>query len=66
VRDLGTALAMVLVIEGVLYALFPEGMKRLMVQMLSVPPSTLRIAGLAAACLGVVFVYLARRQASWP
>jgi uncharacterized protein YjeT (DUF2065 family) len=66
VRDLGTALAMVLVIEGVLYALFPEGMKRLMVQMLSVPPSILRMAGLAAACLGVAFVYLARRHASWP
>ena len=27
-RDLGTALALVLVIEGILYALFPEGMKR--------------------------------------
>ena len=27
-RDLWTALALVLVIEGALYALFPEGMKR--------------------------------------
>jgi len=66
VRDLGTALALVLVIEGVLYALFPEAMKRLMAQMLSVPPATLRVAGLAAACLGVAFAYLARRHASWP
>jgi uncharacterized protein YjeT (DUF2065 family) len=66
VRDLGTAVALVLVIEGVLYALFPEGMKQLMVQMLSVPPGTLRIAGLAAACVGVALAYLARRHASWP
>jgi uncharacterized protein len=66
VRDLWTALAMVLVVEGVLYALFPEGMKRLIAQMLSVPPSTLRIAGLAAAVVGVVIVYLARRGAAWP
>jgi uncharacterized protein YjeT (DUF2065 family) len=66
VRDLGTALALVLVIEGVLYALFPDGMKQLMVQMLSVPPATLRVAGLAAACLGVALVYLARRHAAWP
>jgi uncharacterized protein YjeT (DUF2065 family) len=66
VRDLGTALALVLVIEGVLYALFPEAMKRLMAQMLSVPPTTLRMAGLAAACLGVALVYLARRHAAWP
>jgi uncharacterized protein YjeT (DUF2065 family) len=66
VRDLWTALAMVLVIEGVLYALFPEGMKRIMAQMLSVPPSMLRIAGLVAACLGVAVVYLARRGAAWP
>lgn len=55
-----------LVIEGFLYALFPDGMKRLMVQMLSVSPAVLRMAGLAAACLGVVFTYLARRHATWP
>lgn len=57
---------MVLVIEGILYALFPEGMKRVMAQMLSVPSSFLRMAGLVAACLGVAFAYLARRHAPWP
>ena len=65
-RDLGTALAMVLVIEGLLYALFPEGMKRLMAQMMSVSPSALRFAGLGAAVVGVVFVYLARRGVAVP
>jgi uncharacterized protein len=59
--DLGTALALVLVIEGVLYALFPEGMKRMVVQMLAVPAPMLRAVGLAAACLGVGLVWLLRR-----
>ena len=37
-KDLGTALALVLVIEGVLYALFPDGMKRMIAQMLPCRP----------------------------
>ena len=49
-KDLWTGLALVLVIEGALYALFPEGMKRAAARALSVPPQTLRLAGLATAC----------------
>ena len=60
-RDLGTALALVLVVEGVLYALFPDAMKRAAARTLSVPPQTLRLAGLAAACAGVALVWLVRR-----
>ncbi|MBV9522531.1 MAG: DUF2065 domain-containing protein [Alphaproteobacteria bacterium] len=60
-KDLGTALAMVLVIEGMLYALFPEGMQRMAAQMPTVPATVLRAAGLAAACFGVGFVWLMRR-----
>jgi uncharacterized protein YjeT (DUF2065 family) len=60
-RDLWTALALVLVIEGVLYALFPEGMKRAAAQALEVPSQALRLAGLVAVCIGVALVWLARR-----
>ena len=60
-RDLGTALALVLVIEGILYAVFPDGMKRVAARSMQVPPQTLRIAGLAAACIGVALVWLLRR-----
>jgi uncharacterized protein len=57
-RDLWTAL--VLVIEGVLYALFPEGMKRAAAVVLAIPPRLLRMAGLAAACVGVALVWVVR------
>jgi uncharacterized protein len=60
-KDLWTALALVLVIEGALYALFPEGMKRMAAQMPMVPAPILRAVGLAAACAGVGFVWLVRR-----
>ncbi|MBV8334842.1 MAG: DUF2065 domain-containing protein [Alphaproteobacteria bacterium] len=59
--DLWTAVALVLVIEGTLYALFPEGMKRATARALLLPSQALRLAGLAAACLGVVLVWLVRR-----
>jgi uncharacterized protein len=59
-RDLGTAVALVLVIEGVLYALAPEGMRRVAARTAAVPPQTLRGAGLAAACVGVMLVWLLR------
>ncbi len=59
--DLWTSLALVLVIEGCLYSLFPEGMKRAAARAVSVPPQALRAAGLAAACAGVALVWLVRR-----
>jgi uncharacterized protein YjeT (DUF2065 family) len=60
-RDLSTSLALVLVIEGVLYALFPEGMKRAAARAMAIPSQALRLAGLAAVCLGVALVWLVRR-----
>ena len=60
-RDLGIGLALVLVVEGILYALFPDGMKKLAARAILVPPQTLRAAGLMAAALGVVVVWLLRR-----
>jgi uncharacterized protein YjeT (DUF2065 family) len=59
-RDLGTGLALVLVIEGILYALFPEGMKHLAQRAMLVPLQVLRASGLLAASIGVVIVWLLR------
>lgn len=58
--ELWIALALVLVIEGSLYALFPEGMKRAMLVVLEQPPGSLRTSGLALAVLGVGLVWLIR------
>ncbi len=59
--DLLTALGLAVAIEGLLYALFPNAMKKMMVQVLAQPPNSLRTAGLAAAIAGVGIVWLIRR-----
>jgi len=58
--DLLTALGLVLVIEGAVYALFPDAMKRMTTQMLQVPSTSLRSAGLFAAVIGFGVVWLVR------
>jgi len=50
----------VLVIEGVLYALFPAAMRRMVALLITQPPAMVRAAGLASAALGVVIVWLVR------
>ncbi len=60
-RDLWTALALVLVIEGILYALLPETMKRIAARAVAIPSQVLRIAGLLCAVIGVALVWLVRR-----
>ena len=59
--DLVTAVGLAVAIEGVLYALFPTVMKKVMVQVLAQPLSSLRTAGLVAAIVGVGIVWLIRR-----
>ncbi len=59
-RDLGTGIALVLVIEGILYALFPEGMKRAAARALAMPAQALRTAGWLVATIGVLLVWLLR------
>lgn len=55
--ELAVAFALVLVIEGVLYALFPEAMQRMIAQISVLSPQSLRFAGLIFAFLGVVLVW---------
>jgi uncharacterized protein YjeT (DUF2065 family) len=56
--ELLLALALVLVIEGVLYALFPEGMKRAMITVLEQPATVIRPVGLGVALFGLFLVWL--------
>jgi hypothetical protein len=55
-----TALGLVFVIEGLAYALFPEGAQRLAALAQSIPPSSLRRGGLIAAVTGAGLVWLVR------
>lgn len=60
VKELATAIALIFVIEGVLYSLFPNAMKRLLEQVATISPQSLRVGGLFFAVLGVVIVWLLR------
>lgn len=59
-RDFITALGLVLVIEGLLYAFVPGHLKKVMVLMQFTPEDGLRLGGLIATALGVALVWLAR------
>ena len=58
--DLFAAIGLALAVEGALYALFPTGMQRMMLEMLQRAPQLLRTGGVAACVLGVGIVWLAR------
>jgi len=60
VTDLLTGLALVLVIEGLFLALFPDRLRWVLERMAEVPPEVLRVAGLVSVALGVFFVWLLR------
>ena len=59
-QDLLTALALVLVIEGITLALFPNKVRNLLSRLEEMPGEALRIGGLTAAVVGVFFVWLLR------
>jgi uncharacterized protein len=59
-QDLFTAAALVLVLEGVLWALFPNGMKQAAARAMVLDPGVLRVGGLMFAAVGVFFVWLIR------
>ena len=58
--ELLTALALAIALEGMIYALFPVSMRRFMKQVLDLPDSSLRTAGLVAAVAGVGAIALIR------
>ncbi|WP_404403144.1 DUF2065 domain-containing protein [Pelagibacterium halotolerans] len=58
--DLFAALALAIVIEGLLYAAFPDQMKRMITQMLEIPSGHLRWYALAIAMVGLVFLAFVR------
>ncbi len=59
-KDVATAIGLVLVLEGALYALFPDLMKRMAQHAIQSPGDTLRIAGVISVAIGVALVWLVR------
>ena len=57
-ESLTIAFALVLVIEGLAYALFPDQLRKMMAMALRIPTDQLRMMGLFAAASGVFFIWL--------
>jgi uncharacterized protein len=60
IPDLLTALGLVLVIEGLLYALVPAHLKTMMQTVQKLSDDQLRIGGVAAMAAGVAAVWMVR------
>ncbi|GIK98411.1 MAG: hypothetical protein BroJett029_26200 [Alphaproteobacteria bacterium] len=58
--DLAVGLGLVLVIEGVLLALLPETLKRMVAAIVTQPVDSLRIGGVVSVLIGVGIVWLVR------
>lgn len=57
-HDLLTALALLLVLEGIMPFLNPSGMKRVMLVIAQMDDKQLRISGFFAMLAGVILLYL--------
>lgn len=59
-NELLSALALVMVIEGILPFLSPRSMRQYMAQMSQLDDKTLRVTGLVAMIAGVLLLYLVK------
>jgi uncharacterized protein len=57
-HELEIALGLVFVIEGILYALAPNAMRRMLQRVLGQSEESIRITGIVAAGLGLVVIWL--------
>lgn len=59
-RDFGIAVGLVLVLEGLIWAAFPDGMRKAMAQAQESPQAVLRALGLGAAVAGLILIWFMR------
>lgn len=59
-QDLITALGLVLIIEGIAYALFPNALRKLVQSTLELPARQVQAVALVMAGTGLVIVWLVR------
>jgi uncharacterized protein len=60
VSDLVVALGLALAVEGLLFAAFPEAVKRAMLEAAQTPSERMRVVGIGSAVIGVVIVWFVR------
>jgi len=60
-KEFGIAIGLLLVIEGLLYAMFPSAMKSMLNTMKDLPITKLRSGGLIFALLGFIIVWYIKR-----
>ncbi len=58
--DLIAALGLALAVEGILFAAFPDGMRRAMYEAAHSPSDQMRIVGIISALIGVGVIWLVR------
>jgi uncharacterized protein len=58
--DFLAALGLVFVIEGLIFAAFPEAAKRAMTTVLDTPDLSLRLIGIGSAVVGLILIWLVR------
>ncbi|KAA2242219.1 DUF2065 domain-containing protein [Salinarimonas soli] len=59
-KDLLAALGLVLAVEGLLFAAFPEAVRRAMIDAAQSPADRMRLVGIGSAVAGVVLLWVAR------
>jgi hypothetical protein len=59
-QDLLTAVGLVLVIEGLIWAVFPRYGRRMLEVATTTPEQQLQVGGAAAVAMGVVIVWMVR------
>ena len=57
-HDLFTALALLLILEGLLPFISPESIKKVYKSMVETPESSLRMIGLASIVAGLILLYI--------
>ena len=63
-RDLAAALGLALAIEGLLFASFPDAVKRAMMDAAASTRDRMRIVGVGSAVVGIAIVWVARHALS--
>lgn len=58
--DFVVALGLVFVIEGLVFAAFPEHAKRAMTSVLEAPDASLRVVGIGSAVAGLLLIWVMR------